>query len=155
MEKDIPNDIMIEAFINTPEKTTWYENTFEKYQMNNDKIVWNWSWWAFFGGWLFLLYRKTYLPAIGLFILTAITASIPVVSLIIMILSGGYSTYFIYSNYLKKKNEIESYQDTEEKHLQDMRKIGGVHTWVIWLVVIVNVLVVSSIIFYLMTASAF
>ena len=60
---------MVEAFVNKPEVTLWYENAFRKYNVNGvEKLSWVWSWWAFFGGIFYLLYRKAYMPAFLLFV---------------------------------------------------------------------------------------
>jgi len=128
---------MIEAFVNKPEKTFWYQNAFSKFNFNGvDTMKWHWSWWAFGGGSLFLLYRKQYLASLVLFILSVILSFIPFAGLLIMILSGGYSTYFVYKGYRQKKAEIEATIEDEEKRLETMRYIGGYHQWVVWVYVI-------------------
>jgi len=148
------NNKMINAYINTPEKNNWYQNAFQKYHINDvDKIAWHWSWWALFGGFLFLLYRKAYIASLGLFILTAITSSIPILSLIVWIASGGLSVYFIYARYQQKKKEIEASHDTEEACILEMQKIGGVHKWVIWLAVIINTIFLAYILFFFLAFS--
>ena len=142
---------MIEAFVNNPEKTSWYIESFKKYQINGiDKMTWNWSWWAFFGGVFFLLYRKAYMAALGLFLLTMILSSVPIVSLIISIMAGGLSTYFVYKTYKDKKTEIENTISDNQKRLDTMRVIGGFNTWVLWLagvlygLIVIGVLAVLS-----------
>jgi len=124
---------MIEAFVNKPEKTLWYQNAFSKFDINGiDSMKWVWSWWAFGGGWAFLLYRKQYIPAIVLFILSVITGAIPFASILLMILSGGFSTYFVYKGYKNKKEEIESKIDDINKRIETMREVGGYNQWVVW-----------------------
>ena len=132
---------MIAAFIDKPEKEAWYEHAFSQYSINGiDKISWVWSWWAFAGGPLFLLYRKAYFAAGLLFALTILISMIPFGSLVIWILSGGYSPYFIYKVYKDKKRQVESKISDEQERVETMRIVGGYHTWVIWLGVALSLL---------------
>ena len=138
---------MIEAFVNKPEKTLWYQNVFSRYNINGiDKISWNWSWWAFFGGMFFLLYRKAYMAAMMLFALSILSSMIPFGGFIVWILSGGYSTYFIYKVYQSKKREIEMQMEDESRRIETMQMIGGYNTWVIWVGVLFSVIWMGTII---------
>jgi len=124
---------MIEAFIDKPEKTLWYQDAFSKFNLNGvDTMKWHWSWWALGGGAGFLLYRKQYLAAFFLFFASFILGMIPLISIIIMILSGGFSTFFIYKGFKKRLVEIEQNIEDEEQRIEVMREIGGYHPWVIW-----------------------
>jgi len=124
---------MIEAFIDKPEKTLWYQNAFSKFNVNGiDSMKWVWSWWAFFGGWAFLLYRKQYMPALVLFIVSVIGGFIPFGGLVIAILAGGFSTYFVYKGYKHKKAEIEAQITDIDKRIETMRAVGGYNQWVVW-----------------------
>lgn len=132
---------MIEAFIDKPDKTLWYQNAFAQYNVNGiDVMKWHWSWWGFGAGAAFLLYRKQYLAALGLFILSMTIGMIPFVTLILMILSGGYSTYFIYKGYKKKLAEVEANIEDIDKRIETMRAVGGYHSWVIWIYAILSAL---------------
>lgn len=125
---------MIAAFVDRPEKNEWYEQAFANYRINGiDKMSWVWSWWAFAGGPLFLLYRKAYMAAGILFALSILLSVIPFGSVIIWILSGGYSTYFVYKVYQNKKSEIEAKIDNEQERIETMYALGGYHQWVVWL----------------------
>ena len=126
---------MIEAFIQKPEKVLWYQNAFDSFNINGiDKMKWRWSWWAFFGGFLFLLYRKQYTASLVVFLSSIVLGFIPFVALIISILTGGYATYFVYKGYKSKLNEVENVVAPEEesKRVETMRAIGGYHQWVPW-----------------------
>ncbi|SFV69320.1 hypothetical protein MNB_SM-4-827 [hydrothermal vent metagenome] len=142
------NNAMIEAFIDTPEKTLWYQLAFSKFNINGlDKIAWNWSWWGFFSGFLFLLYRKAYIPALVLFVLSITVGIIPFVGLLLMVLSGGFSTYFIYKIYKTKLHETENIVQDEETRLKTIREIGGYNQWVVWVyATIVSIIFLSILI---------
>ena len=138
---------MLEAFVNNPEKTSWYYESFKKYQINGiDKMTWNWSWWAFFGGIFFLLYRKAYLAALVLFVLTMILSSVPIVSFVLSVMAGGLSTYFIYKTYKGKKEEIENTMTDTQKRVDTMRVIGGYNTWVLWVAGVLYGLIIVGVI---------
>jgi len=125
---------MIEAFVNKDEKTTlWYQNAFSKFNINGiDTMKWVWSWWAFAGGWAFLLYRKQYIPALVLFVISLGTSFIPFASMLVAILAGGFSTYFVYKGYKHKKEEIEAQIEDPQKRIETMREVGGYNSWVAW-----------------------
>jgi len=136
---------MLEAFVgkpDKPEKGLWYANAFAKYDVNGvDAMRWNWSWWAFFGGIWFLIYRKAYAAAGGLFLISIASAFIPFAGLIIWVLSGGYSPYFVYKTYRAKKLQIEAAEGDENRRIEMMQALGGYNQWVVVLAVVLNVLV--------------
>jgi len=140
---------MIEAFINKPEKTLWYQLAFSKFNINGiDSMKWVWSWWAFFGTWAFLLYRKQYIPAVVLFFIGLFAGVIPFIGgLLVTVLAGGFSTYFIYKGYKHKKAEIEAIVDDMDARIETMRQVGGYNQWVIW----VYVIFVGLMLFYIFT----
>lgn len=135
------SDKMIEAFIGKPEKILWYQNAFTKYSVNGiDVMRWHWSWWGFGAGPAFLLYRKQYIPALILFILSITLGKILMGTLLLMILSGGYATYFIYKGYKTKLAEIETNIKDKQKRIETMQAVGGYHSWVIWVYLIYTTL---------------
>jgi len=139
MQRNEYDDRMIEAFINKAEVTTWYQNAFDKLEVNGiDKMTWVWSWWAFFGGIFYLLYRKAYLAAGGLLVLTIIASLIPFGGIALWIATGGLAPYFVYKVYREKRKEIESSIEDEEKRIETMRAVGGFHSWVIWVAVVIH-----------------
>lgn len=134
---------MIEAFVGKPDKFSWYKKAFSQFSVNGiSTMKWNWSWWAFFGTCWFLIYRKAYLSGLVVFILFVITSWIPLTGLIISILTGGYSTYFVYKIYKVKKDEIEKSIDDEQKRIETMKIVGGYNNWVVWLAIILNGLII-------------
>ena len=139
---------MVEAFVNKPEVTQWYKNAFSRYSVNGvEKMSWVWSWWAFFGGIFYLLYRKAYMAALGLFVLTIVSFAIPFGGLIVWILTGGLAPYFVYKTYQSKKAEIEAAIDDEPKRIETMRVVGGYNDWAIWLAVALHVIMWISVFF--------
>lgn len=137
---------MIEAFIDKPSETLWYQMSFKKFNINGvDNMTWNWSWWAFGGGFLYLLYRKQYLASLILFIASMTLGMIPFASFIIMILSGGYSSYFVYKGYRRKLFEIEETIPDEETRIETMRAVGGYHQWVVWVYIAFMLVMLSMI----------
>ena len=132
---------MIEAYIDKEEVTLWYQLSFSKFKSNGvDTMEWNWSWWAFGLGFIFLLYRKQYIPALILFFLSMSVGMIPFMSIVLMVLSGGYSTYFVYKGFKSKLLEIEANIEDNETRIKTMREMGGYNQWVIWLYVILMLL---------------
>ena len=140
---------MLEAFVGKPEEPErglWYAITFAKYNVNGiDAMKWAWSWWAFMGGIFFLLYRKAYAAAGGLFLISLVSGILPFGGLIIWVLTGGFSSYFVYRVYKTKKLEIETAQSDESQRIAMMQELGGYNQWVIWVAVILNVIVLIAI----------
>lgn len=131
---------MIEAYIDKPEVTDWYVDTFKRFNINGiDVMKWKWSWWAFFGSVFYLLYRKSYLAAGILFILTLATGFIPFGGLILWVLTGGYAPYFVYKTYKEKRLEVEAQIQDEEKRIETMRLVGGYNDWAIWVAVVLHI----------------
>lgn len=131
---------MIEAYIDKPEVTEWYVNAFKKFSVNGvDVMRWHWSWWAFFGSVFYLLYRKSYLAAGVLFVLTLLTGLIPFGGLILWVLTGGYAPYFVYKSYKEKRLEVEAMIEEEQKRIETMRLVGGYNDWAIWVAVVIHI----------------
>lgn len=131
---------MIEAYIDKPEVTDWYVDTFKRFNINGiDVMKWKWSWWAFFGSVFYLLYRKSYLAAGILFILTLATGFIPFGGLILWVLTGGYAPYFVYKTYKEKRLEVEAQIQDEERRIETMRLVGGYNDWAIWVAVVLHI----------------
>lgn len=146
------DDAMLEAFVAKPEEVLWYKKSFAKFNVNGMPVMkWNWSWWAFFGGWAFLMYRKQYKAAFILFIIEVIT-SFMYLGLITAIFSGGYATYFVYKGYRNKVSEIESFVEDNNKRIDTMKHVGGYNGWAIVVKIVWTVLLFAIII---MLASAF
>lgn len=124
------NQKAMEAFIGTPEKTSWYLVAFKKYDLNGvEKITWHWSWAAFFLGPWYLLYRKCYLEGVALLIISGILSGLEgFLYLIVNIMSGGLLTFVYYKRFKKMAFEVENVESNPEKQLQMLEQLGGVDT---------------------------
>ncbi|MDR0664227.1 MAG: DUF2628 domain-containing protein [Helicobacteraceae bacterium] len=174
---------MLAAFVKKPSKMPFYRDLYERAaSLGAPRLCWKWSWWAFFGGALFPLYRKTYLAALVvwgtnlvLFMLARLVAPSRVlyeierglvnpnnlsevagyfvgwgcVTLIVAIIVGGFTSYFIIKRYCELKAAIENKYATEEDRVATMALHGGTHQWVIKLVIaliiIFNLLLILSV----------
>ncbi len=140
---------MIEAFIQKPEKTKWYIDAFSKFNVNGiDKVAWVWSWWAFGGGVFYLLYRKAYLGALIFFLANLVSSLVPLGGILIWILQGGFSVYFVYLKYKNLKNEIESKIEDEDERIKTMQQLGGYNNWALWTGAFLSILALIGIISY-------
>jgi len=132
-------DKMLFAFVNKPEKFFWYKKTFAKFSINNvDKVSWAWSWWAFFFGWIFLLYRKSYKYALFIFLIHAVldslgsfTNSTGIAQLLFNIACGGLLPYLLFIKFKEDKERIEKVITNEQERIDTMAKIAGKNDWVI------------------------
>ncbi len=86
-----------------------------------------------------------YVAGLVMFILIVLTSWVPFAGLIIAIFSGGYSTYFVYKIYKAKKDEIEKTIDNEQERIETMKIVGGYNSWVVWLAIILNALIIIGI----------
>ncbi|UUV17082.1 DUF2628 domain-containing protein [Fusobacteria bacterium ZRK30] len=125
-----------ESLEKTKKTLNWYKDSFEKGDLSGG-FSWKWSWWSFFGNWLYLLYRKCYLEGISYFLLVyvlggAVNKYMPNLaemvsgaSLFIWLLSGGLLHNLVYRRYLKSKTIIESKSVSNEEMEREMKSIGG------------------------------
>jgi len=141
------DDAMLEAFVQKPEKFAWYKKTFAKFNKNGvESFTWSWSWWAFFVTFWFLLYRKSYLAALGFFGAAMVFSFLPLGTLIFMIIAGGTAPYFVYKTYTEMLRKVEEASTDTEKRLETMRMLGGYHTWVVVVAAIINALIIIGIV---------
>ena len=95
-----------------------------------------WSWWGFFGGWAFFLYRKMYLMAGIFFILSILSALIPFGGLILAIITG-VSAFYFYTVKLHNDLTTAGYEHRDiELVKEDLRKLGGYNSWVVFVAII-------------------
>jgi len=144
---------MFEAFIATPAKFAWYQKAFDHFEKKEGKLSWYWNIWAMLGGFWYFLYRKQMKMAlIVLFAALVLGAIVPMqiiipVFLIIGLLIGGFGTYYIYTLYLEKREEIEAIIPEDEKRIIVMQtQVGGINRWAIPMAVIALVSLVLIIV---------
>lgn len=117
---------LIRAYINSPASLFYYESAFTRFRLRGfDSFAWHWSWWAFWGGPLFLLYRKLYIEAILLFIVGLFLHSLPFGTILYMVLRGGVLTYLIYRRFQNKLAHAKALSDSFEDQKRFLQKEGG------------------------------
>jgi hypothetical protein len=137
------NKELVDAYFQTPAKNWFYQNAYNKMMMTGVfRFRWVWSWWAFFGTYLYLLYRKSYLAAIVLFLAyipiglmsDSVQVEIAILSFaylfLVMLIPGGCSTYFVLKRFHDLIYQIES--KPRDEQLMIVRDYGGKNTWVVW-----------------------
>ena len=127
-----------EAYIATPAKFDWYRKAFDYFGKREGKVSWYWNSWAFLGGfWYFLYRRQMKMAMIFLFAVMVLGVIVPIhlllpLYLMLSILAGGFGSYYVYRNYLERKEEIEAIIPEEERRIAIMRnQVGGVNRWAI------------------------
>jgi len=132
------DEAMLTAFVQKPNKMPFYKQALQKMTITGKpNLKWTWSWWGFFGGWAFLLYRKAYLPAVAFFFASIISMAIPLAPLILMIILGGVAPYFVVKRYDRLKSEIEGNIEDSNLRIEAMKQVGGYHSWIAWVLGII------------------
>lgn len=136
----------------TKKTLNWYKDSFEKGDLSGG-FSWKWSWWAFFGNWLYLLYRKCYFEAISYFLLVYVlgglmsrfTPNIVEMAggafLFIILLSGGLLHNLVYRRYLKSKTIIENRSISNNEIESVMKSLGGTDKQAVIIGIIVYIIV--------------
>ena len=150
------NDRMLYAFIGRPSKFNWYKKAFAKYNINGiEKSAWNWSWYAFFFNFFYLLYRKVYGISAAIFLFYVIFGSIGgFLGLILNFIFGGYLPYFVYKKYIAKKRDIEEHISDESMRIETMAAFGGTNGAIIYLAIAFIVFFFLMLSFYFMGAAS-
>lgn len=116
-----------------------YMGPFTKFEKLGGRFSATWHWPAFFVPPWWFLYRKMYLWAAIAFIVTVIPQT-----WLIGAIAGGISGNWLY--YRKMKEDFKAIAKVKDKKFA-LQQMGGVHGWVPWVAVIVNLLwlfIVSS-----------
>ena len=150
-------DRMLYAFVGKPSKFDWYKKAFAKYSINGiEKVEWNWSWYAFFFNFFYLLYRKVYGISGLLFLFYLIFGSIGgIFGLILNIIFGGYLPFFVYKRYFKKKKDIEEHISNEDMRIETMAIFGGTNNAIIYIVIIFAIFLFFISLFYFVNVVSF
>ena len=138
MKKAEYEKAIFEAYIATPQKFDWYQKAFDYFDKRGGKLSWYWNSWAFLGGFWYFIYRKQMKMAmVFLFAVLILAVIVPIhlllpLYLAISIATGGFGTYYVYRNYLERKEEIETIIPEEKRRIAIMQKqLGGVNRWAI------------------------
>jgi len=141
---------LLEAHLQKIEKVGVYAPKVKANMVNGIPVFKaTWSWWAFFGGWAFFLYRKMYLMAGIFFILSVVGSTVPLVGLAVLI-GGGISGFYLYTKKFNDDLQIAGYgqKDLRDVKLQ-LQQLGGYNSWVVWIAIIMNILMFGVLIMYL------
>ncbi len=134
-------DILLEAHLQKPEKVAIYKPRVMANMVNGVAVFKaTWSWWAFFSTWAFFLYRKMYVEAGIIFLISIVSSFIPFMFFIIMIFSGMSAFYFYTKKFLKDLQIAEYGEKPLDEVCEKLKVLGGYNSWVIWLSVILNIL---------------
>lgn len=126
-EKLYQKEEVLENYLGTPDKFDWYKRAFDKYEINGvEKFAWNWSWYSFFFGYVYLVYRKCYIEAILLWAAQIIVGCLfGITGVVVMILCGGFLPYLVYKRYKKIAIKVDAIDEDYRKKLETMRELGG------------------------------
>ena len=137
-------DELLEAHLQKPEKVLVYKNGVKaniKDGVPTFRITW--SWWAFFGTWMFFLYRKMYVEAAVFFGISLLSYFIPFLSLIVAIASG-ISAFFFYTKKFTKDLQTAGYEKKSLSEVEySLQTLGGYNTWVFILYAVLILLNIS------------
>lgn len=118
-----------------------YLQKFRKFDISGvEQFSVTWHWPAFFFSFFWMLYRKLYLLALLVFLLSYI----PVANLILMIAYGLTGNFLYYKHAKKKILELKTRQSLTGLP-ESLRQIGGVNGWVKTLAIILVILVILGI----------
>ncbi|MDR1910923.1 MAG: DUF2628 domain-containing protein [Helicobacteraceae bacterium] len=174
---------MLEAFLRKKGKVAFYSDLYERATRSGEpRMCWKWSWWAFFGGLWYPLYRKTYLAALTIFAInnafgmflqfafgyfasnvnisnderlvtfTTIFLAFLGLTFIFQIFIGGYAPYFVIKRYIDLKALIEKKYESQSERVATMAQHGGYHQWVVWIIVVVFAIINASLLIILFAA---
>ena len=149
-ETQIKAEMLYEAFIGE-KKRVYYINKFKIFDEQPQGLKASWNWGAFFGNYLWALYRKMYgwfLACFGIFAFLIIYSnylqyykgSAPkIYSILLYICMIAFSLFFgimgssLYHRKAKKKiADAQSSVPDKTALLESLRNKGGVHTWTLW-----------------------
>jgi len=118
-----------------------YIEKFSKFNVagvDNFSLTWHWP--AFFVTFFWMLYRKLYLWALLVFILSYI----PAVGLVLMIICGLTGNYLYYKHAKQKIMELKI-QESSSDLSELLHQIGGVNQWVKTLAIVLVILAILGI----------
>jgi hypothetical protein len=126
----------IRAFVG--KNAIYYIQSFSKFTiMGREKFCVTWNWNCFGFTFLWMLYRKMY----ALALVTFIVFLIPGVNVLLHIGAGMIGNYLYYRHVKAKINETRSSQ-SPQNFIPVLQEMGGAHTWVVTVGIIMSILMV-------------
>lgn len=129
-------------------KRFYYINKFSEFEKQPSDLKSSWNWAAFFGFGVWALYRKMYGWFFVLFALHIVVSIIDtalakdgfylisfLLLLVPMIAFGNFANSLYYRDVKKKIANAQLITSDEFKLLEFLRNKGGVHTWLIWVLI--------------------
>lgn len=118
-----------------------YMETFRKFNIRGvDQFSVTWHWPAFFVSFFWMLYRKLYLWALLVFLISYI----PIAGFIMMIVYGLTGNYLYFRHAKKKIMEMKIRQSASDLS-ESLRDIGGVNQWVKTVAIVLFILAIMGI----------
>ena len=115
----------------------YYIRNFSKFTIADREkfcVTWNWSCFGF--TFLWMLYRKMYVPAL----ITFVIFCIPGLNILLHI-GAGVTGNYLYYRYVKQKIlEIRSTRSSQN-YIPVLRELGGVNKWVITVGIIIGIII--------------
>ena len=124
----------------------YIQNFFQFSKTGTEKFCPTWNWSTFCFTFIWMLYRKMYVPAV----ITFVVFCIPGINIILHIVAGVAGNYLYYKHVKKKIEEVRSTR-TQQNLYPILQEEGGVHKWVIWVAVVFSMILVM--LFFLLFAS--
>ena len=131
-------------------KRLYYINKFLEFEKQPSDIRSIWNWAAFFGFWVWALYRKMYGWFFILFALQIVVSIIDtalakdgfylisfLLWLVPMIAFGNFANSLYYRDVKKKIANAQLLISDELKLLEFLRNKGGVNAWLIWVLIVI------------------
>ncbi|WP_162473647.1 DUF2628 domain-containing protein [Serratia microhaemolytica] len=142
---------LLEAHLQKPEKVQIFKDAYTKFNINNQfKFAFSWSWWAFFGGAVYFLYRKMYSMALVIAaaqIATAFLVSSNGLKFAFLVMCGLFAKYCYIAKFRKDLLLAKYGESSLSKVKETLAALGGYHTWAIW---VYFALTLSWVVFLLM-----
>lgn len=132
-----PSRVELEAFVGP--KIDYYSRKFGKFTLTGStKFEFGWNWPAFFGGVWWYLYRKMYWWAIvdlAVSFLFGWTLFVPLLWAAGRSISGDFLYFLFASKRIRESRGVlaPGAPTDDPSHLDRLRTMGGVQTWVLWL----------------------
>lgn len=135
-----PSRAELEAFVGP--RTDYYNRKFGKFTLTGaTKFEFGWNWPAFFGGVWWYLYRKMYWWAVidlAVCALSGWTVFVPLLWAGVRSITGDFLYFLFATKRIRESRGVPSPGEPADdpSHLDRLRLMGGVQTWVLWLLAV-------------------